>query len=799
MPSGTGIGYFPQLRYDYDTTVTVQGPGGDPTKGTSLELVVNTAKNFVSPLSASYWYSTVPTPLGAYVTFAVKTGNSSSGIAYVGLASNGISFPTSPGYFGFKVLGGVGGAISVINDGTVISTSYTNIESPATGIGYLMNVLYDGATVSWYYASNLIYSAAASIVTPTAVVIDFSSTAGTPASIVNDTVTSLYYGSGRLAIGGATGSTGRTGPTGATGLTGWTGRTGPTGLTGPVGPTGTYFIPPYQVQSGTQVVVTPTLTGLTLSSPNSNGILIGTLPSVAGAYVSAQVGTSPSGYSGFIGFMPTTTYSASPITYYGFAIINGGAQYALYIPGTIVPVPGNPTPAALDVRYMTYDGTNVKFYLNGTLVYTAAATLTTLYVFAVVYDSTKPIPNFQWGSQLTNITAPTGYTGITGSTGPQGTGATGWTGPTGPMGYTGRDGPTGWTGRTGPTGEMGPTGLTGPTGRTGPTGPIGIIGPTGETGTTGWTGVTGWTGLTGETGTTGPTGWTGVTGWTGPMGTALNTGATGPTGWTGWTGPYGPTGLTGPRGADGSSIPGADGAPGAAGPTGWTGATGLTGPMGDRGIGTGVTGWTGVTGPFGRTGWTGWTGPQGLQGIQGIPGSSTNTGATGPHGRNGTIGQRGPQGPAGVPGPRGVDGAATNTGATGPTGNAYISSAIYLENGVPQTLPINTVSQLLLYSPLLPIPNESWFVNLPTPTRVGDYVIVEQFTNTNDSYDSNTRTIEYRAPHNTYYASGNAQISFVWSRFPSSYTYPNVPPNYEWSDYAWLISQYSASINSNIN
>jgi hypothetical protein len=795
MPAGTGIGYFPQLRYDYDTTVTVQGPGGDPTYGSSLELVVNTAKNFVSALSASYWYSTVPTPLGAYVTFAVKTGNSSSGIAYVGLSSNGIAFPTSQGYFGFKVLGGVGGAISVINDGTVISTSYTNIASPATGIGYLMNVLYDGTTVSWYYASNLIYSASASIVTPTSVVIDFSSTAGTPASIVGDTVTSLYYGSGRLAIGGATGSTGRTGPTGATGLTGWTGRTGPTGLTGPVGATGTYFIPPYLIYNPT-VVITPTLTGLTLSSPNSDGTFIGTLPSVSGAYVGATHGVI-SIYTGQFGFTPTASYSQSTYTYYGFGSYNNDTFYLLYAPGANLPT--SITPRAEDNCYMTYDGTNVKYYLNGTLIYTVAASLTSLYTYARINSSTVPVTNFQWGSQLTNITAPTGYTGITGSTGPQGTGATGWTGPTGPMGYTGRDGPTGWTGRTGPTGEMGPTGLTGPTGRTGPTGPIGIIGPTGVTGPTG---LTGWTGLTGSTGLTGPTGLTGetgATGWTGPMGTALNTGATGPTGWTGWTGPYGPTGLTGPKGADGSSIPGADGAPGAAGPTGWTGATGLTGPMGDRGIGTGVTGWTGVTGPFGRTGWTGWTGPQGLQGIQGIPGTSTNTGATGPAGRNGTIGQRGPQGPAGVPGPRGIDGAATNTGSTGPTGNAYISSAIYLENGVPQTLPINTVSQLLLYSPLLPIPTDSWFVNLPTPTRVGDYVIVEQFTNTNDSFDSNTRTIEYRAPHNSYYASGNAQISFVWSRFPSSYTYPNVPPNYAWSDYAWLISQYSASINSNIN
>jgi hypothetical protein len=156
---------------------------------------------------------------------------------------------------------------------------------------------------------------------------------------------------------------------------------------------------------------------------------------------------------------------------------------------------------------ITYDGANVRYFINGAEVRTVVRAIGN----ALAFDASFDLLN----GTLTNVCfgpmgeqGPTGYTGRMGPTGAAST-------TTGPTGYTGRTGPTGAPSVV--TGPMGPSGaastVTGPTGYTGTTGPTGapsaVTGPTGVTGPLG-TGPTGATGapsvVTGPTGTTGPTG-----------------------------------------------------------------------------------------------------------------------------------------------------------------------------------------------------------------------------------------------------------------------------------------------------
>jgi hypothetical protein len=96
---------------------------------------------------------------------------------------------------------------------------------------------------------------------------------------------------------------------------------------------------------------------------------------------------------------------------------------------------------ASTVFSLIYDGTRVKYYMDGVLKYTSLQSQTAPLCMYLTFSEAS--------MRAINIHADTLLLG-----------------PTGPTGQTGP------TGETGPIGETGPTGYTGPTGETGPTGPM---------------------------------------------------------------------------------------------------------------------------------------------------------------------------------------------------------------------------------------------------------------------------------------------------------------------------------------
>jgi hypothetical protein len=657
-----------------------------------------------------------------------------------------------------------------------------NVTNGMTGstTGPMLRVVYDGAAVYFYRYSELLlrypFATGSPLIYANAGFLS-GLVAPNDHAVIGDALTNVYWGSGAMPAG-PTGPTGVTGPTGfgPTGppstVTGPTGFTGVTGFTGPPGPTGPLPLPVYSLldNSGGPTITTDatTSTGIVFSVPiNGSGIPVtqyGGFVSTIGAapayiqfsfgvlnvvgFFNTEVGIDLN-YSSTLGRASRNQYGISQkATNDGYEIFAGGVTPATTIAGTAVPYnQANPT-----IFYVLYDGGTFFYYIDGVVVYSAAATGTIASVRS-------------YGAITTSATSGAGFQQILATWGTQAIGPTGQRGPTGFTGAQGFTGPMGTALNTGPTGPTGAIGVTGPQGTAG----IGIQGFSGATG------FTGPTGLTGSTGLTGPTGPTGCTGWTGPMGTALNTGATGPTGLTGWTGPFGPTGLTGPRGDQGGD--GNNGADGPKGDTGWTGPMGLTGAagIGPRGV-PGPTGpdYTGPTGHTGRTGWTGKTGATGHTGPQGIPGTAVNTGATGPAGTIGYAGARGPQGPAGPAGAQGVPGSAVNTGATGATGARQIANTYLVPNdGSQQAVPLNAGSRIITTTTGT---GTYWYVNLPAASSTGDFVYIEQVTNNSSNYV----TYETQAS-STLPVSGNAQISFVWSNT------------------TWLYSVYSASAFSILN
>ena len=189
--------------------------------------------------------------------------------------------------------------------------------------------------------------------------------------------------------------------------------------------------------------VTTTGTGLTLTNNGGGTAYFSSLyPSATSAYV---VGTLQKvAYSGL--GIHTSAYTAMGNPAYSFAISSTGTQlFIKSVEGGQITWSG--TPATTDLYYITYDGTTVRYYINGVSVYSIAVSTPLATPYAAAVANSSAITNFQWNSQLTTVTSPTGATGATGATGP--------TGRTGPTGF-GATGPTGLTGWTGPQGIAGP-------------------------------------------------------------------------------------------------------------------------------------------------------------------------------------------------------------------------------------------------------------------------------------------------------------------------------------------------------
>jgi len=192
--------------------------------------------------------------------------------------------------------------------------------------------------------------------------------------------------------------------------------------TGATGPTGPIYTLPY---TSAHALVTSTTSGLTLVSDGTqDATFFGALPSAVGATLTAVVGTV-SYLNGPIAF--TATQSLTPGTnyhYYGFNFYNNGTQIAVTNGTSYIPI--SYTHNASDTYSLFYDGTAVYYYINGSVVYSFAVSLTTLYAAAYLYNGGPAVTGFQWQSRSfgpTGVTGPMGTALNTGATGP--TGATG--------------------------------------------------------------------------------------------------------------------------------------------------------------------------------------------------------------------------------------------------------------------------------------------------------------------------------------------------------------------------------------
>jgi len=299
-----------------------------------------------------------------------------------------------------------------------------------------------------------------------------------------------YTGSGSL---GYAGSRGATGPQGT-----------PGGATGATGAMGTKTWVP--VMTG-GVITTDGSTFIKNSGNNSNfdAQVYSVQGFVRGVYASASAPASSSNHVMFGLNANPSTSSSYPMNY---GIYFGGSTISISEDGSAVYTGGGYT--TNDIMTITFDGGNVRYWQNGTLLKTTARSVST----ALYFDSSF----FEVGAQLNNVAfGPMGEIGNTGSVGF--TGSQGVPGAYAAMGYTGSFGATGFTGSIGNTGPIGATGFIGS---------AGAIGATGFIGSAGYTGSVGFTGSQGVPGAYAAVGYTGSFGATGPQGTPG--GATGATG-----------------------------------------------------------------------------------------------------------------------------------------------------------------------------------------------------------------------------------------------------------------------------
>jgi hypothetical protein len=215
---------------------------------------------------------------------------------------------------------------------------------------------------------------------------------------------------------------------------------------------------------------------------------------VRGCYASARI-SSTSGIAVF-GFNsdPTTNADYTSIDY-GFGFYSG--SIIIFESGVQVATPSNSYTTS-DTAYVIYDGTNVRYYLNGTLLKTTARSIgSALYLDSSIYTSNLAFNQLAFGPMGEQGTQGTTGTSVQGTQGTTGTSVQGTQGTTG----TSVQGAQGTTG-TSVQGAQGTTGTSvqGAQGTTG-TSVQGTQGTTG-TATQGTQGITG-TSVQGTQGTTG--------------------------------------------------------------------------------------------------------------------------------------------------------------------------------------------------------------------------------------------------------------------------------------------------------
>ena len=152
---------------------------------------------------------------------------------------------------------------------------------------------------------------------------------------------------------------------------------------------------------------------------------------VRGCYASARI-SSTSGIAVFgLNSDPTTDADYTSIDY-GFGFYSG--SIIIFEGGTQVATPSNSYTTS-DTAYVIYDGTNVRYYLNGTLLKTTARSIgSALYLDSSIYTSNVAFnqlafgPMGEQGTQGTQGTTGTSVQGAQGTTGTSVQGAQGTTG-----------------------------------------------------------------------------------------------------------------------------------------------------------------------------------------------------------------------------------------------------------------------------------------------------------------------------------------------------------------------------------
>lgn len=208
---------------------------------------------------------------------------------------------------------------------------------------------------------------------------------------------------------GIQGPTGNIGPTGADStVTGPTGETGPTGATGPMGYAG-IITPIWETDSSDS---TTTNTSVSFGT--------GTNPNWSNAVWSRQTFNSPFVYTFKVGTggQIMSGLSDDPLTYtstrfqamdFGFFLTGAPDNYFLiYEDGTdVLGILGTYTSSTIFT--ITYDGTNISYYVNGTLHRTTTNTGGPLGIMISELDPNS-IDDIYWA-----IVPPTGDTGPTGA------------------------------------------------------------------------------------------------------------------------------------------------------------------------------------------------------------------------------------------------------------------------------------------------------------------------------------------------------------------------------------------------
>ena len=222
-------------------------------------------------------------------------------------------------------------------------------------------------------------------------------------------------GPGDQGSTGATGYTGATGATGATGLQGGTGATGPsgtggttgaTGATGYTGATGAKGAGAWTPVSSTGIVITDYTTFTKTGGTNGqfDQQVYSTEGFVRGAHASARASDITSRTMFGLNADPTADASFTSLDY---AIYFNNGTINIYESNTAVSYGTPVTYSTNNTAMITYDGTTIRYYLDGTLLRSVARAIGS----ALYFDSSFHTQN----SGLTNVAF-----GLAGELGPSG-------------------------------------------------------------------------------------------------------------------------------------------------------------------------------------------------------------------------------------------------------------------------------------------------------------------------------------------------------------------------------------------